>query len=395
MNDNLFQQIRQFTKSILPSVIGFREHLHRNPELSFEEFNTMDFVCKHLDSLQIPYIKGIAGTGITAFIRGRFDEKTEHVVLRGDMDALPIHEQNEVAYKSKVDGVMHACGHDVHTANLMGVATILKKFENDLVNPVQLIFQPGEEKAPGGASLLIKQNILKHNPIKGIYALHVFPEMEAGKVGFRSGLYMASCDEIHIKVNGKGGHAAMPHQCKDPIIAGTLLMQTAHAQLYKSCDPKIPMVLSFGHFEAIGATNVIPSTATIKGTFRTMNEEWREDALDLLKSICDGVSESTDTKIELNIVRGYPYLENNPELTDELNQAAKEILGENNVEDLPIRLTAEDFSFYSHHVPACFFRLGVRNEKKGITFGVHHPRFDIDSSALQTGMEVLSLTAFI
>ena len=235
---------------------------------------------------------------------------------------------------------------------------------------------------------------MEHNPIKGIYGLHVFPEMPAGKVGFKEGLYMASCDEVHIEITGKGGHAAMPHQCIDPIQAGILTIQGLQSQLYKLCDPKIPMVLSFGVFDAQGATNVIPTITSIKGTFRTMNEEWREQALKKMLQICEGIAQSTGAKIELNIVRGYPYLENDPILTKELSTKATILLGADNVEDLPIRLTAEDFSYYSQEAQACFFRLGVRCEEKGIIYGVHHPKFDIDPIALKTGMLVMCSTAF-
>lgn len=394
MKDDLKQALRAYSQEIWPDIVTFREHLHANPELSFEEHETMAFVTKELKRLDIPYTDQIAGTGVIGFIRGKHLADTPHVVLRADLDALPIQEANEAAYKSTVDGKMHACGHDFHTANLLGVARILKHFEDDLSHPVQLLFQPGEEKAPGGASLMIAQGALKHSPVKGIYGLHVFPEFPAGKVGFKQGLYMASCDEIHIEITGKGGHAAMPHQCIDPIQAGLTTIQTLQSQLYKLCDPKIPMVLSFGVFKAEGATNVIPSTASIKGTFRTMDEEWRAKALKKMQAICKGISEATGANVALNIVKGYPYLENNPELTEELQLKAVDCLGKDNVAELPIRLTAEDFSYYSHEVPACFFRVGVRNDELGIVHGVHNPKFDVDPQALLTSMQVMSLTAF-
>ena len=390
----MIEEITRLANEFYPEVREIREHLHRYPELSFQEHETMKFVCSKLEEYGIEYESGIAGTGVVAFIRGKHSDQDSHVLLRADLDALPIHEENSCEYKSTKDGIMHACGHDVHTANLLGTAKILKTLEADLVHPVQLIFQPGEEKAPGGASIMIEEGVLNMVPVKGIYGLHVFPEFEAGNVGFKSGLYMASCDEIHIELKGVGGHAAMPHQCKDPILAGTQLMQELTGQLYKSCDPKTPMVLSFGHFEAIGATNVIPSTATIKGTFRTMNETWRKNALEKISIICSDLHARTGVKAELKIVHGYPYLENNPDLTEEMRLKAQEILGDEAVHELPIRLTAEDFSFYSQKVPACFFRLGIRNEKNNIVHGVHHPRFDIDPESLKTGMKVMSMTAF-
>lgn len=395
MKNNLFDELSNQAESLLSEVQRIREYLHQNPELSFEEHNTMAFVCEKLKDWNIEFEAKVAGTGVVGFIRGKFSNQTPHIALRADLDALPIKEENNVPYKSKVEGVMHACGHDVHTANLLGVAKILKQNEDQLKHPVLLLFQPGEEKAPGGASLILKSGVLHKQPIKAIYGLHVFPELEAGKVGFRSGLYMASCDEVHVEVQGKGGHAAMPHQCTDPIQAGIQFIQQAQSELHRYCDPKIPMVLRFGHFEALGATNVIPDKAKIKGTFRTMNEEWREQALNKLQAIADSISSTTGARLNLTIVKGYPYLENNPDVTETLKQSAQEILGAENVIDLPIRLTAEDFSFYSQEFPACFFRMGVRNEEQGIVNGVHHPKFDIDPHGLIAGMQVMCLPAFL
>lgn len=385
--------IQDKAESLLAKVVAHRVHLHQNPELSFEEHKTMTYVSDCLTVLGVEHETGVAGTGVVAYLQGKFDKNTPHVVLRADLDALPIKEQTGAEYASKVEGVMHACGHDVHTSTLLGTAELLKQMEGDLKHPVMFIFQPGEEKAPGGASLMIADGVLKKRPIKSMYALHVFPELTYGKVGFKSGLYMASCDEVHLTITGKGGHAAMPHACIDPIQVGAELVRDLPLALHRKCDPKVPMVFSIGHFEALGATNVIPDTAHIKGTFRTMNEDWRKDALNHMQKYCDALALSTGAEVKLNIVHGYPYLENNPEVTEDLRAKAIEQLGVENVVELPIRLTAEDFSFYSQEVPCCFFRLGVRNEEKGIVHGVHHPKFDIDHRAMQTGMEVLALTA--
>lgn len=394
MKSEITAKIKSLSVDYFEEVNGLREHLHQHPELSFEEFNTMDFVSEQLTKWNIPHETKIAGTGIVAFIRGRFSESDEHVVLRADLDALPILEQNEVSYKSENEGVMHACGHDVHTSVLLGTAKILKQLEGELSFPVQLLFQPGEEKAPGGASLMIAAGALKKNPIKAIYGLHVFPEMETGKVGFREGLYMASCDELHIKITGKGGHAALPENCIDPIAAGAKIVSTLSKEIKEICDPTIPCIISIGHFEAIGATNVIPETAILKGTFRTMNETWRQEALSLMRTQLANIAKETGTQIDFEIVCGYPFLENDPKTTRDLEAKAKEILGETKVEKLALRMTAEDFSFYTHLFPACFFRLGVRNEAKGIVFGVHHPKFDIDKNALKIGMQIMAATAF-
>jgi amidohydrolase len=314
--------------------------------------------------------------------------------LRADLDALPIIEENSIEYVSQHEGIMHACGHDVHTSILLGVAEILFEMRNELPQPVKLIFQPGEEKNPGGASIMISEGVLENPKVEKIAALHVFPDMPVGNVGFKEGLYMASCDEIYITIHGKGGHGATPHQTIDPIFIGANLITSLQQIVSRKCNPTIPCVLSFGHFEALGATNIIPSKAILKGTFRTMNDAWREEALLLIESQSKSLVESMGGKIEFEISRGYPFLENDSQLTKQIRTVAEQVFGKEHVEDLPLRLTAEDFSFYGKHVPACFFRLGVRNEEKGIIYGVHHPRFDIDSEALKIGMQMMSLAPF-
>lgn len=391
----LHQLIKQYSTEIFDKVLAYRQHLHQNPELSFQEFETADFVCKTLIQLGIEHQAGIAGTGVVAIIRGDHHSKNAPCIgLRADLDALPIQEENEVAYKSQRDGIMHACGHDVHTSILLGTAEILNRLKNHLPHPVKLIFQPGEEKNPGGASLMIQAGVLENPTVKEMYALHVFPEVETGKVGFKAGLYMASCDEIYITIHGKGGHGAMPHQCIDPILIGANIVTSLQQIVSRQCDPKIPCVLSFGYFAGLGATNVIPSTVELKGTFRTMDETWREEALLLIQKQAELIAASLGGSATVEISRGYPFLINDTILTEALSEKSKSFLGIKNVVELPIRLTAEDFSFYSQKIPVCFFRLGVRNETKGIIHGVHHPKFDIDSDALLTGIQVMSLAVF-
>jgi amidohydrolase len=387
MSDKRKNKIKALAKDVFAEMQRIRRHLHRNPELSFEEFKTMDFVCAELDKLSIPYQKNFGGTGVIAWINGE-NKDLPFVAIRADLDALPIQEQNTTEYTSSVSGVMHACGHDVHTSVLLGTANVLKKIENELTQPVLLVFQPGEEKAPGGASILIKEGLFQKWNIERMLALHVYPEMVAGKVGFRKGLYMASCDEVHIKISGKGGHAALPHDCTDVIQTGAELIRNLPLLLHRKCDPKIPMVLSFGVFEAKGATNILPDSAILKGTFRTMNEEWREKAIQMMLKYAETLAINSGSLVDFQIIRGYPFLENNEELTSEIQAKATIQLGEGNVEALPIRLTAEDFSYYTQEVPATFFRLGVRNESKGIVYGVHHPKFDIEEIAMITGVEV-------
>lgn len=387
--------IQKHAAELHEKVQGYREHLHQYPELSYQEFETASFVEEKLKAIGITDIKRMAKTGIVAVISNeKHSNNAACIGLRADLDALPIHEENQVPYCSKKEGIMHACGHDVHTSILLGTAEILFKLRNELPQAVKLVFQPGEEKNPGGASLMIAEGVLENPKVDRMFALHVFPDLEVGKLGFREGLYMASCDEIYMTIHGKGGHGATPHQCIDPILIGSHLIIALQQLVSRRCDPKIPCVLSFGHFEGLGATNVIPSKVIIKGTFRTLNEEWRKEALEEITKLATGLVESMGAKLELEISKGYPYLENNPQLTQEMSQKAQEYFGESKVVDLPIRLTSEDFSFYSQEIPVCFFRLGVRNEAKDIVYGVHHPKFDIDPLALRIGMEAMSLASF-
>ncbi len=395
MNPEIEHIIRSRSAELFEKVQGYRHHLHANPELSYKEFNTMQFVADCLNELGIDNTVGIGETGVTGLIRAdHHAEDMPAIGLRADLDALPIHEENQVPYRSRIEGVMHACGHDVHTSVLLGAAEILHELRNELPCPVKLIFQPGEEKNPGGATYMIRDGALKDPEVKKMFALHVFPDMVTGNVGFKEGIYMASCDEVYLTIHGKGGHGATPHECIDPIVTGANILIGLQQVVSRNCDPKIPCVLSFGHFEALGATNVIPSTAHLKGTFRTMNEPWRAEAHTLIKRTARHIAEAAGATVDIHIDKGYPYLENDPVTTAAMREAAVAFLGGNHVEDLPIRLTAEDFSYYSQEVPVCFFRLGVRNEAKGITYGVHHPRFNIDEEALVVGVQMMTLAAF-
>ena len=387
MNLELKEFLTTKVSAIYEKIKGYREHLHQNPELSYKEFNTMEYVAAKLKEIGIPYEKGVAGTGIIGIIRSsKHSENQACIGLRADLDALPIQEQNTASYKSKVDGVMHACGHDVHTSILLGAAEILFELREDLEHPVKLIFQPGEEKNPGGASLLIEAGVLENPKVKEMYALHVFPELEVGKLGMRSGLYMASCDELHLEIIGVGGHGAMPEKCINPILIGSEFIIEAQNIIHKSCPKEVPCVISFGHFDALGATNVIPERAEIKGTFRTMNEEWRGKAAILLMDLANNLENKYKGNVNLEISKGYPFLKNDEELTEKLKTKFESFFGPENIEGLALRMTSEDFSFYSQTIPVCFFRLGVGNKEKGIIYSVHHPKFDIDSACLKTGM---------
>ena len=387
MNLELKEFLSTKVSAIYEKIKGYREHLHQNPELSYKEFNTMEYVAAKLKEIGIPYEKGVAGTGIIGIIRSsKHSENQACIGLRADLDALPIQEQNTASYKSKVDGVMHACGHDVHTSILLGAAEILFELREDLEHPVKLIFQPGEEKNPGGASLLIEAGVLENPKVKEMYALHVFPELEVGKLGMRSGLYMASSDELHLEIIGVGGHGAMPEKCINPILIGSEFIIEAQNIIHKSCPKEVPCVISFGHFDALGATNVIPERAEIKGTFRTMNEEWRGKAAILLMDLANNLENKYKGNVNLEISKGYPFLKNDEELTEKLKTKFESFFGPENIEGLALRMTSEDFSFYSQTIPVCFFRLGVGNKEKGIIYSVHHPKFDIDSACLKTGM---------
>ncbi|MFN6946951.1 MAG: M20 family metallopeptidase [Cytophagaceae bacterium] len=391
MND-LSRKIKELASDNLNKTIQDRRHLHANPELSFEEHNTCQYISQKLSEEGIEHQAGVAGTGVVAYIRGKNPEKKQ-IALRADIDALPIFEANTVDYKSKNEGVMHACGHDVHTSSLLGVSRILNAVKEEFEGTVKLIFQPGEEKLPGGASLLIKEGVLKNPVPSGIIGQHVLPSLQAGKVGFRSGMYMASADEIYVTVKGKGGHAAMPEKNIDPILIASHIIVALQQIISRNCDPKIPSVLSFGKIIANGATNVIPNEVKIEGTFRTMDEKWRAEAHQKMKKMAEAIADGMGGECDFNIMKGYPFLKNEPELTNRLKNAAVEYLGKENVVDLDIWMAAEDFAFYSQHIDACFYRLGVRNEEKGITSSVHTPTFNIEESSLEIGAGLMAWLA--
>lgn len=373
---------------LLARVTEWRRHLHMNPEPSFQEHETMAFVSSVLTAYGITHQTGVAGTGVVAYIAAsHHDPQQPCLALRADLDALPIQEANEVPYKSQVPGWMHACGHDVHTSILLGTAVLLQQNREQLPRPIKLIFQPGEEQNPGGASLLIKAGVLENPKVEELIALHVYPEMEVGKVGLRPGLYMASSDEIHVEIIGVGGHGALPARFINPIDVGIAWMQACQKLVEDNCPKEVPQVLTFGRFEALGSTNVVSATAAIKGTFRTMDETWRAQVKTILHEQAAQIAAQFGAQINLTIGEGYPFLKNDLELTQKVRNILEKELGASNVEELGLRMTAEDFAFYSHHRPVCFFRLGTGNTEKGLTHAVHHPQFDIDEAALEIGVK--------
>jgi len=376
-------RIKQLAKKYNKQTIEWRRTIHANPELSFEEYQTSQFIQSVLKKEKISFTRGWANTGVVATIKG--DKKSKKVIaLRADIDALPIQEKNKVKYKSKNDGVMHACGHDVHTANMLGTAALLNQLKDTFGGTIKIIFQPGEEKLPGGASLLIKEGILKNPKPDAILALHVHPPLAAGKVGFHPGMYMASADELFVTVKGVGGHAALPHECVDPILISANIITSLQQLVSRKANPTTPTVLSFGKINSTGgATNVIPNEVKLEGTFRTFDEKWRAKAHKEMKKMAEGIAKSMGGSCNFDVRNGYPFLDNDVSLTNRMQQFAEEYLGKTNVISLPKRMTAEDFAFYSHMIPACFFRLGTGNKKRGITSGVHTETFNIDESALE------------
>jgi amidohydrolase len=388
----LKDRIKSLAQAYKQEVIDLRRHLHSHPELSFQEFQTAAFVAEKLKAIGITEIESKATTGWSALIKGKNPEK-KVVALRADMDALPIIEANEVPYKSQNPGVMHACGHDAHTASLLGAAKILHEVRDQFEGTIKLIFQPGEEIIPGGASLMIKDKVLENPRPNFILGQHVMPMIPAGKVGFRSGLYMASADELYLTIKGKGGHGAMPETFIDPVLISAHLLVALQQIVSRVANPKIPSVLSFGRVEALGATNIIPNEVKIQGTFRTLDEAWRAKAHEKMRQIAEGIVEGMGGQLDFEIRKGYPFLKNNPELTARSVAAAQTYLGVENVLDLDIWMAAEDFAYFSQEIDGCFYRLGTRNEARGITSGVHTPTFDIEEEALEIGAGLMAWLA--
>lgn len=384
----MLEKIKDLAKRYSSEFIGVRQHLHANPELSYQEFETSKYVQQKLNNWGIPFeIK--ATTGVVGLIKGKNPDK-QVIALRADMDALPIKEENTIPYKSKNEGVMHACGHDVHTTCLLGAAKILNEIKEDWEGTVKLIFQPGEEKNPGGASLMIKDGVLDNPKPSSIFGLHVHPGLPVGKLSFRSGKVMASADELYITIKGKGGHAASPHLCIDPILIASHLIISLQQLVSRNNNPHNPTVLSITAFNGGTTTNVIPNEVKLKGTFRAMDEEWRFKAHGLIRTLSTNLVHSMGGEIDLLIDVGYPSVYNNETLNVFAKQKAETFIGISNVEETEKRMGAEDFGYYTQQIPGCFFRLGVMNKEKGIISGVHTPTFNIDESAIETGIGMMA-----
>lgn len=384
----LKEKIQSLAKKYNDEFIAVRHYLHAHPELSYKEFETSKFVQTKLTEFGIPF-SVIAETGVVGIIEGN-NPSSKIIALRADMDALPILEENNVPYKSTKAGVMHACGHDVHTTCLLGAAKILNELKAEWEGTVKLIFQPGEERNPGGASIMIKEGVLENPKPQAIFGLHVHPGLQIGQLSFRAGKVMASADELYITVKGKGGHAAAPHQAVDPILIASHLIISLQQIISRNRNPHNPSVLSITAINGGTTTNVIPDEVKLMGTFRAMDEEWRFAAHELIKRNATLLVESMGGTLDLHIDVGYPTVYNNEVLNEKAKTKAAELMGAEHVEETELRMGAEDFGYYTQQIPGCFFRLGVMNKQKGISSGVHTSTFNIDEDAIETGMAMMA-----
>jgi len=389
---NIIEEIKNQSRKNSEQFLEIRRHLHAHPELSFEEKNTASFISETLTNWEIKHQKDVGGYGIVGLIRGNNPAK-KVIALRADMDALPITEKNQCDYTSRNPGVMHACGHDVHMTCLLGAAFILNGMKEKFEGTIKLIFQHAEETVPGGAIQMIEAGALENPVPSAIFGQHVFPELDTGKVGFKSGRYMASNDEITIYVRGRGGHAAMPERFDDTVLASAHILIALQQIVSRKADPQIPTVLSFGKIITNGAMNVLPEEVSLHGTFRTFSEKWRQKAHKLITETAENTAKAHGCSCEVKIKTGYPFLVNDKRVTGMARNAAIEYLGAKNVVELPIRMTAEDFSRYSHLMPACFYRLGTANEKKGINSNLHTSTFDVDENSIETGVGLMAYIA--
>ncbi len=360
-------------------------HLHAHPELSFQEFETARFIQRELTTMGIFFRAGIGGTGILGKIEGKNPGKRV-IALRADMDALPVCEDVDIAWKSTTVNIMHACGHDAHTTCLLGAARILNELKTDFEGTILLIFQPGEEKAPGGARLMLEDGLFADIEPEIILAQHVSVDYPTGTLGFREGMIMASADEIHVKVHGKGGHGALPHLVNDTVLAASQCIVSLQQVCSRLCHPLTPMVLTFGKLIANGATNVIPHEVTIAGTMRTVNEQWREKAKQHVRRIITETCVAYGCTADIEIPDGYPCVVNDETVTSKACEFASDWIGEENIRTLEMRMTSEDFGFFTQKYPCTFYRFGVKGEINANTGGLHSSTFQIDEKALETGV---------
>ena len=382
------EKILELSDLFFDEIVSIRRYMHMHPELSFQEFETSNYIKSILKSWDINFLDGYANTGILVNLEGK-EPSSRVIALRADFDALPILEENDVEYKSKNEGIMHACGHDAHTASMLGALKILHKTKDHWRGTIKFIFQPAEERLPGGAKQMIEEGVLENPNVQHVIAQHVLPELEVGKVGFRCGTYMASTDELYVSISGKGGHAAIPSSYNNPIIASSELV----LNLNQFFNDKADAIFAIGYIDGKGSTNIIPKEVNLMGTFRALDESFRLESHNHMNRIVDQVAKKYNIKIDLNIKKGYPALNNDIQFTLNQINKAKEFLGEKNVIDLPIRMTAEDFSYFANAVPSCFYRLGTGNKDKGLIHGLHTSKFNIDEDSLKIGMGLMAFLA--
>ena len=382
------EKILELSDLFFDEIVSIRRYMHMHPELSFQEFETSNYIKSILKSWDINFLDGYANTGILVNLEGK-EPSSRVIALRADFDALPILEENDVEYKSKNEGIMHACGHDAHTASMLGALKILHKTKDHWRGTIKFIFQPAEERLPGGAKQMIEEGVLENPNVQHVIAQHVLPDLEVGKVGFRCGTYMASTDELYITISGKGGHAAIPSSYNNPIIASSELV----LDLNQFFNDKVDAIFAIGYIDVTGSTNIIPNEVNLMGTFRALDESFRLESHNHMNRIVDQVAKKYNIKIDLNIKKGYPALNNDIQFTLNQINKAKEFLGEKNVIDLPIRMTAEDFSYFANAVPSCFYRLGTGNKDKGLIHGLHTSKFNIDEDSLKIGMGLMAFLA--
>ena len=388
----MIERVKELAANYSDEVVAIRRHLHQHPELSFVEFETSKYIQSKLDEWGITYEAGMVKTGIVVLVEGNNPSK-KVIALRADIDALPIQEENNFPYRSVNDGVMHACGHDLHTSSLLGVVKILNELKSEFEGTVKCFFQPGEERLPGGASLMIKEGILENPKPEIVFGQHVYPDLPCGKVGFRPGIYMASADELYVTVHGKGGHGALPHKNVDPVLITSHIMVALQQVVSRQAKPDVPTVLSFGKVVANGSTNVIPAKVELEGTFRTFNEEWRAEAHEKMVKMAKSIAESMGGTCDFEVRKGYPFLVNDEHVTLRAKKVAQQFLGEENVVDLDLRMTAEDFSYYSQEMPGCFYRLGTARPEEQKVSGLHTSTFNLDENAIELGVGLMAAMA--
>lgn len=390
MSKELIDLIKKKVAEYHADTIEHYKYLHQHPELSFEEENTAAYVESCLKDWNIEYRKNIGGFGILARVKGKI-QSSRVIALRADMDALPIVEQNDIDFVSQNKGIMHACGHDTHTASLLGVVKIINEIKDKFGGTVLFIFQPGEEKHPGGASLMLQDGIFDEYKPDIIIGQHAYVDYAVGEVGFGDGVIMASADEVHMKIIGKGGHGAIPHEVNDTVLAASQVLVSMQQVVSRRSNPFKPCVLSFGKFIADGATNVIPNVVTLAGTLRCMDEEERYKLKPIIRDIAIHTAKAYSCECEIEVYDGYPCVYNDEAVTRMMKTFATEYLGTEKVKGLPKRMTAEDFGFFSQKYPCTFYRFGIQGKRRST--GLHTPTFLIDEEALQTSVGTMAYLA--